>query len=60
MGQTGLVIQANVSERGRVRFSVPVLGSDEWTFICTETLSVGDRVSVTDVWGNALIVSKTQ
>ena len=60
LGQTGLVIQANVSERGRVRFSVPVLGSDEWTFICTETLSVGDRVSVTDVWGNALIVSKTQ
>lgn len=60
LGQTGLVIQANVSERGRVRFSVPVLGSDEWSFICTEPLSVGDRVSVTDVSGNTLIVSKTQ
>lgn len=60
LGQTGLVVQANVSERGRLRFSVPLLGSDEWSFICTETLSVGDRVSVTDVSGNTLIVTKTQ
>ncbi len=60
LGQSAMVIQANVGERGRLRFSVPVLGSDEWSFICTETLSVGDRVSVTDVSGNTLIVSKIQ
>ncbi|MBB3046087.1 hypothetical protein FHR99_000323 [Litorivivens lipolytica] len=60
LGQTGLVVQANVANRGRLRFSVPLLGSDEWSFICTETLSVGDRVSVTDVSGNTLIVTKAQ
>ncbi|WP_372749903.1 NfeD family protein [Litorivivens sp.] len=58
VGQVGLVIQANVGERGRLRFSMPLLGSDEWPFICTETLSVGDRVSVTDVSGNTLVVAR--
>ncbi len=58
VGQVGLVIQANLGERGRLRFSMPLLGSDEWTFICNEPLSVGDRVSVIDVSGNTLVVAK--
>ena len=60
LGQTGMVIQANTGERGRLRFSMPVLGSDEWSFICQETVSAGDRVSVIDVSGNTLVVSKPQ
>ncbi|HCS27205.1 MAG TPA: hypothetical protein DIW43_07110 [Spongiibacteraceae bacterium] len=58
VGQTGMVIQANSGERGRLRFSMPVLGSDEWSFICQDAVSVGDRVSVTDVSGNTLVVSR--
>ncbi len=58
LGQMGMVIQANESERGRVRFSMPVMGSDEWAFICQEPVSVGDRVKVTEVSGNTLVVSK--
>ncbi len=60
LGQTGMVIQANTGERGRLRFSMPVLGSDEWSFICQDTVEVGDRVSVIDVSGNTLVVSKPQ
>lgn len=56
IGQVGLVIQANVGERGRLRFSMPLLGNDEWSFICEENLRIGDRVSVTDVSGNTLVV----
>lgn len=58
VGQVGLVIQANLGERGRLRFSMPLLGSDEWSFICNEPLSVGDRVSVIDVSGNTLVVAR--
>ncbi len=58
LGQMGMVIQANESERGRVRFSMPVMGSDEWAFICQEPVRVGDRVRVTEVSGNTLVVSK--
>lgn len=56
IGQVGLVIQSNVGERGRLRFSMPLLGNDEWSFICEEQLRIGDRVSVTDVSGNTLVV----
>lgn len=60
LGQSGMVIQANIGERGRLRFSMPVMGSDEWSFICQDMVSVGDRVTVTDVSGNTLVVSKPQ
>ena len=56
-GETGLVIrspQENV--RGIVRFSMPLLGADEWEFISNESCAVGDRVEVIDVSGNTLVV----
>jgi membrane protein implicated in regulation of membrane protease activity len=56
-GETGLVTRVpNGDIRGIVRFSMPLLGSDEWEFICHEECSVGHRVEVTDVSGNTLIV----
>jgi len=56
-GETGMVIKPPQNEtRGLVRFSIPVLGADEWEFICQEDCNVGDRVEVTDVSGNTLIV----
>ena len=57
LGEAGQVIKAPVEgKRGRVRFSTPLLGSDEWSFICEQDVAVGDRVIVTDVSGNTLIV----
>ena len=59
LGEIGQVLQVpNGEKRGKVRFPAPVLGSDEWLIISHEELDIGDRVSVTDLSGNALIVEK--
>ncbi len=59
LGQTGQVIKPPVDGRdGVLRFSVPVLGSDEWPFFCSETVAAGDRVVVQEISGNTLIVSR--
>ena len=58
LGETGQVIrEAEGDRRGTVRFSKPLLGSDEWSFICDEPVRVGDRVQIRDVSGNTLIVA---
>ncbi|PLX45834.1 MAG: hypothetical protein C0609_02225 [Deltaproteobacteria bacterium] len=57
IGQSGMVVVAPTdASRGRVRFSAPLLGADEWEFISTEELKAGDRVTVTDHSGNTLVV----
>jgi hypothetical protein len=43
---------------GIVRFTTPLLGSDEWPFICEEKVNIGDRVYVKDISGNTLIVGR--
>lgn len=59
VGEVGQVmVVPNGERRGQLRFPAPVLGSDEWIFITQDELAVGDRVSVTDVSGNSLIVKK--
>ncbi|MGB1310062.1 MAG: NfeD family protein [Leucothrix sp.] len=59
IGETGQVLSAPTPDRrGVMRFSVPILGADEWTFICSDEVNSGDRVRVTDISGNDLIVNK--
>lgn len=59
IGETGQVIKVPFEgNRGTVRFTTPILGDDEWNFICEDLVSVGDRVRVQDFSGNTLIVSK--
>jgi len=61
MGEVGQVIQApQGGRRGRVRFTTPLLGAEEWPFhfFCQQTVAVGDRVAVNDISGNTLIVIK--
>ena len=56
-GETGIVTRVPQNDiRGIVRFAMPLLGADEWEFICHEDCSIGDRVEITDVSGNTLIV----
>lgn len=59
LGQMGTVIEYNSAHEGRgtLRFSAPILGADEWQFICTESVEVGSRVTVREFSGNTLIVS---
>ena len=57
LGETGLVIKLpNQEHRGMMRFTTPKLGSEEWPIICESELKLGDRVRVTAVSGNALVV----
>ncbi len=59
IGESGQVIKAPVAGgRGEVRFATPVLGDDEWEFICEQDVQVGDRVFIKDFSGNTLIVVK--
>ena len=59
VGKDGQVIKAPCQDqRGMLRFTTPVLGSEEWPFICDGEVRVGDRVKVTDISGNTLIVTK--
>ena len=57
IGQVGMVIQVNMEhEQIRVRFPMPVLGSDEWSCRTLAHVNVGDRVRVVDILGNDLVV----
>jgi len=58
-GVSGQVIRTpEEAQRGLVRFSTPLMGDDEWEFICSEPVNLGDRVFVLEVSGNTLIVEK--
>ncbi|WP_226662804.1 NfeD family protein [Microbulbifer aggregans] len=57
-GQVGSVIESNSGKtRGRLRFPAPILGEDEWSFLCDTEIAVGERVRVKDISGNTLVVS---
>ena len=59
LGETGLVVKIPADKtRGVVRFTTPLLGADEWSFICKDPVEVGERVFVKEISGNTLIVEK--
>ena len=58
-GEIGRVLSVpNGQKRGRLRFPAPILGDDEWLIMSQDDLTIGDSVSVLDVSGNTLIVTK--
>jgi len=59
IGETGmLIVKPQGNQLGRVRFSVPIVGADEWFCRTREQgIEVGDRVVVVDISGNELIVA---
>ena len=61
IGEIGQVLSVPVNEkekRGVLRFPAPILGADEWLFICEDKVEIGDRVKVQNISGNSLIVKK--
>lgn len=59
VGQIGTVVKlTNEQVRGNVRFAVPLLGEEDWPYLCETELKVGDRCRVKDVLGNTLLVEK--
>lgn len=60
IGEVGIITTAPVGEqKGVIRFSVPKLGTDEWSCRSNADIKVGDRVSVVKILGNELLVEKT-
>lgn len=58
LGETAMVIRKPEGERrGELRFAVPVLGAETWSFICSDAVEVGERVIVKEVSGNTMVVS---
>ena len=59
IGEAGQVIKVPTEHsRGQMRFTTPVLGNDEWDFICDSEVALGDRVHIKEISGNTLIVVK--
>lgn len=59
LGQYGQVVRVpNTYQHGRLRFHLPILGDDEWDFICEDTVVLGDKLLVVEISGNTLITHK--
>jgi len=59
LGEVGYVIKVPTSgQKGVVRFAMPILGADEWSFLCEDEVVLGDRVKVVEISGNSLVVVK--
>ena len=59
IGQEGLAIESSGdSKKGRLRFSAPIVGNDEWNFRAESIIKAGDKVIVKSVNGNDLFVFK--
>lgn len=58
-GELGLVIaKASENKPGKVRFSTPILGLDEWDFRSDDLLEAGDQVEIKDIDNGVLIAVK--
>ncbi len=61
VGETGMVVKSNATPlgRGRVRFTLPVLGAEEWDYTSAEVLQPGEHVRVSGIDGHVLKVKKS-
>lgn len=59
IGQTGIVIQVFSKEKHeiKVRFSIPLLGHEEWTSQADQPVNVGDRIEIIGFKENKFIVT---
>lgn len=62
LGEVGMVIKANSGplEKGKIRFTLPVLGAEEWDFISTDTFVPGDYGRISGIDGHVLKVDRKQ
>lgn len=59
IGESGQVIKLPAGQsNGKLRFSTPVLGEDEWEFSCDTEVGLGDRLHIKEISGNVLVVAK--
>lgn len=59
IGESGQVIKLPAGDtRGKLRFSTPILGEDEWEFSCDAEVALGDRLHIQEISDSVLIVAK--
>ncbi len=59
LGKTATVVEHNkINGHGRVQFSIPVLGEEQWETLSEDALLPGDRVKVAEIIGNKLVINK--
>lgn len=59
IGESGQVIKLPAGDtRGKLRFSTPILGEDEWEFSCDSEVALGDRLHIQEISNSVLIVAK--
>ena len=59
IGESGQVIKLPAGDtKGKLRFSTPILGEDEWEFSCEAEVDLGDRLHIQEILGNVLVVAK--
>jgi len=60
IGEQGIVSSVVEGDfyTGKIRFQIPILGSDEWEFVSDELVVHGDRCVVTDVIGHKVRIRK--
>lgn len=61
-GEVGMVVKANPTklDKGRIRFTIPLLGAEEWDFFSEDLLRPGDYARVTGIEGHVLQVEIQQ
>jgi len=61
LGQTGMVTRFDITRgRGIMRFTVPLLGQEEWIILSKDKLTPGDTAKIDGLSGNSLLVSKSK
>jgi hypothetical protein len=59
IGEAGQVIKLPAGQtNGKLRFTTPILGEDEWEFNCDTEVALGDRLHIKEISGNVLVVAK--
>jgi membrane protein implicated in regulation of membrane protease activity len=59
IGESGQVIKLPAGDtKGRLRFTTPILGEDEWEFSCDSEVALGDRLYIQEIAGDVLVVGK--
>jgi membrane protein implicated in regulation of membrane protease activity len=59
IGKIGRIVSYDSKKNtGTVRFTIPVLGSDEWKCASHDVINLGNLVEVSDVNGNVFLVTR--
>ena len=58
IGEAGQVVKLPTDRTpGKIRFTTPILGEDEWEFTCETSVALGERLYIKAINGTVLVVA---